>query len=150
MSQSQSATNLGLFFPPLCYPVLCITRLTPFYISRSVFCTLTIANLSFASLVSGIPMFVDSVLGWGGTTIPKNEIFWEPWLFSAARLRSVTLSHKGYRLCGNPAAAAYKAPGFAGPRSALRPAGNSFCDWVYASNGGIFLPTTRATSRKIV
>jgi hypothetical protein len=64
--------------------------------------------------------FVDSVLGWGGTTIPKNFIFREPWLFSTARrLRS--------------GAAAHKAPGFAGPRPALRPAGNSFCDWVYFS-----------------
>jgi hypothetical protein len=41
------------------------------------------------------------MLGLGSTTIPKNSIFWEPWLFSTAlRLRSVTLSHKGYAFAG--------------------------------------------------
>jgi hypothetical protein len=60
--------------------------------------------------------FVDPVLALGSTTIPKNFIFREPWLSSTAlRLRS--------------GAAAHKAPGFAGPRPALRPADNSFCDW---------------------
>jgi hypothetical protein len=60
------------------------------------------------------------VLGWGGTTIPKNFIFREPWLSSTARrLRS--------------GAAPHKAPGFAGV-SALRPVTNSFYDWVYSFN----------------
>jgi hypothetical protein len=52
----------------------------------------------------------------GYTTIPKNFIFREPWLSSAARrLRSAMLSHKGYAFAGALLQRPTKPPALRGP-----------------------------------
>jgi hypothetical protein len=68
--------------------------------------------------------FVDPVLGLGSIPNYKKNY----------RQGAMRILPQRLRLCRSPAAAAPKAPGFAGPQPALRPAGNSFCDWVYTQS----------------